>query len=56
MGIVLEHWNCIKCGKDKFHVILEKREFKIAKIEKIICSNCGLIYLNENQKTKKRKS
>jgi len=46
MAIVLEHWNCKKCEADRFHVILGPGKFKVAKIAKIICSKCGLIYEN----------
>ena len=52
--IILDHWNCTKCGKDNFHVVLGKGKFKVAKIVKIICSNCGMIFKNENQEAKKR--
>ena len=43
MSIVNSHFNCTRCGKDKFNVILDKnKDFKNAKIKKIFCCACGL--------------
>lgn len=55
MSIVLSHWGCQKCGCEKFRVVLEDKKFNLAKIKKIICMKCGLIYENVKEVKKKQR-